>query len=393
MSVNTCQFKMKIAFIHNDDVNDQQNWSGISYYVHHSLKNKFSDISVLAPLLVKNNNFFKLLFTIPERIQRKITGNVGYSFYSVYILKKYGKLIDDFIKTNKPDVVISTTGYPFAYITFTQPLVLIGDATVKLLYFDYSDGKGWTKKYYRHLNQMAMKASNHASLIVSSSSYCTNSLIHDYNFPEERIATIPFGANMHEEDIFFKQREINKNERINFLFVGKDWERKGGDKAIAICDYLSAIGIDIRLTVVGSDVPQNSKRNYIVNYGFLNKNKPDEYEKLISCFKEAHFFMLFSKAEMYGIVFCEAAAMGLPVITSAVGGIIDIVVNNETGIILPKNTSAEDYAKNILELISNTNAYTQMSVNARKRYESLLNWTVFTDNLVSKMISLTEKNN
>jgi glycosyltransferase involved in cell wall biosynthesis len=376
---------LKIAFIHSQDINDKNLWSGTIYYLFKNLVKNFDDVVLYKPK--GNNSFiFKLFFGGIEYLTGIFKRKRCLNFYNSYFLpRSLSRSIDSFIKRNPVDCIITTTNSPFIYTENKTPLIIITDATVKLLYKEYSEGKGMADLYYENLEKSALKVTLKSALIVSSSTATSHSLISDYNIPLSKITIIPFGANIDDEDIQVSQKVVDKSKRVNILFVGKDWERKGGDFAVTVCDILIKQKITVQLTIVGCKVPEKFQRNYIKNYIYLDKNKKDDFKKLRELYVESHFLMGFSKAEMYGIVFCEAAAYGLPVVTYSVGGITDIVVNEKTGVMLPIDTKQEIFALKIVELILNPEKYLLMSDEARKRYETLLNWNTFMDTLKSKI--------
>jgi len=383
---------LKIAFVHTEDIYDKNLWSGTIYYIYQNLVNKFDDV---VPFWPKGNNSFilKFFFGGIEYLLRKLTGKQRLNlYYSFFIPKTLAGDVDNFIKRNPVDCILSTTTTPFIFTENKTPLIIVTDATVKLLYEEYSDGKGWSKLFFKDLERSSLKVTQKSALIVSSSTSTASSLINDYKIPASKIATIPFGANIENEDIQSPQRIIDKTKPVNFLFVGRNWERKGGDFAVSVCDDLIRQNVQVHLTIVGCKVPEKFQRAYLKNYIYLDKNIGDDFNKLRELYSEAHFFTVFSKAEMYGIVFCEAAAYGLPVITYAVGGITDIVVNDKTGIMLPKGTRQEVFALKISALISNPENYQRMSVEARRRYETLLNWDTFTNTLKTKIHGILNPN-
>jgi glycosyltransferase involved in cell wall biosynthesis len=243
--------------------------------------------------------------------------------------------------------------------------------------------KGWTNTFYRAFERNAVAATKKAGMIISSSSETTASLINDYDI--KSVATIPFGANLDTDFINYKEKRIQKDKPIHFLFIGREWERKGGEETVLICDELIKKDLEIKLTIVGCKVPETFKRNYILHYEFIDKNIPAENSILKNLLEDAHFLIVLPKAEMYGIVFCEAAAYALPSITRAVGGIKDIVKDNITGISLNRSATIEDYTKRIMQLINDPQSYKEMSKNARSRFEEKLNWDTFTLKLTEQI--------
>jgi glycosyltransferase involved in cell wall biosynthesis len=115
----------------------------------------------------------------------------------------------------------------------------------------------------------------------------------------------------------------------------------------------------------------------------LSKSNTQQAERLRQIYAQAHLFFVPSRAEAYGIVYCEAAALGLPVLARATGGVETIVQNGKTGVLLPPTAPISDYRDTILSLLrpnqpaTAITPYTEMRQYARQRYEQVLNWDIF----------------
>lgn len=119
------------------------------------------------------------------------------------------------------------------------------------------------------------------------------------------------------------------------------------------------------------------KNPNVVCEGFLSKKIPAEYERLTNHFKNSDFFILPTRFEAYGLVFCEAAAYGLPVLASNTGGISTIVAEGQTGFLFDLSAEGNIYGDKIISVMNDLNTYHQLRTNARKRFEERLNWDVF----------------
>jgi glycosyltransferase involved in cell wall biosynthesis len=108
--------------------------------------------------------------------------------------------------------------------------------------------------------------------------------------------------------------------------------------------------------------------------GFLNKNDPQDRLRLEKIYRHSDFFLLPTRAECYGIVFCEANAYGLPVLSTATGGIPEIVRNGVNGFLLPLEARGEAYAAHILSIFGNPAKYRKMRAASREQFETRLNW-------------------
>jgi glycosyltransferase involved in cell wall biosynthesis len=111
--------------------------------------------------------------------------------------------------------------------------------------------------------------------------------------------------------------------------------------------------------------------------------KPD----IISIYSAASLFVCPSIYEPFGIINLEAMACGTPVVASAVGGIPEIVVPEETGLLVPYEAAgsgssepkdpeqfSRDLASAIDSLLNAPEKIGQMGRKSRQRVEKLFNW-------------------
>ena len=190
---------------------------------------------------------------------------------------------------------------------------------------------------------------------------------------------MPFGANVEAPDCatvdgWIAARDLSP---LRLLFVGRDWERKGADTVLATCSRLHAAGYAVRLDLVGIDRPPVALPVWAHNHGLLDKRDPEQRTRLQTLYARAHFFFVPSQAENYGMAFCEAAAHGLPSLTTAVGGIPTIVRHGKTGYTLPPQAPASEWAALLAQAIDNPDAYRAMARASRADYDARLNWDAF----------------
>ena len=86
-------------------------------------------------------------------------------------------------------------------------------------------------------------------------------------------------------------------------------------------------------------------------------------------------------SESFGVVAVEAMACEVPVIVSDVDGLKEVVVNNETGFVVPKRSSKE-IANKIKILIENSDTVKKFKKNARERVLKLYDWNKNVDNMI-----------
>lgn len=174
-------------------------------------------------------------------------------------------------------------------------------------------------------NRATLQAAAHC---VGWSSWVRDSYVNDYGVPLERTSVIPPGI----DTTAFRPGAGSGDGVLRILFVGGDFERKGGPDLMAAFHALP--GPKELVLVTKSTVPEADDVRVVRD---LVPNDP----RLVELYRTCDVFALPSRAETFGIAAAEAAAAGLPAIVTDVGGFADIVVDDRTGYrIAPGDTAA-----------------------------------------------------
>jgi starch synthase len=205
------------------------------------------------------------------------------------------------------------------------PCVLSVDSTVgqftELAYQGPPDR--WTPAQLRANRALERRAFSGAAVVLAWTDHIAAAIREEYGLPEDRLATFHPGidvswwakaaserARIHAED----------DERLRVLFVGNDVGRKGLGTLIAA---VGRLGDAVSLDVVSGDEIEASA-GVRVHHGL----RPGTVE-LRDRFAAADVFVLPTTADAVPWGVLEAMAAGLPVISSTVGSIPELV--GETG--------------------------------------------------------------
>jgi glycosyltransferase involved in cell wall biosynthesis len=164
-----------------------------------------------------------------------------------------------------------------------------------------------------------------------------------------------------------------KQGGITLLFVGRVEEHKGVLCLVQAFEALQQSYKDVNLLIVGDGqvwrqiCEATSGNDGVVLTGRLSGND------LLDAYAVADVFVLPSFFEPWGLVVNEAMAAGLPAIVSErVGCVDDLVVSEETGLLVKVN-SVESLSMAMSRLADNSELRYHMSLNARAHIKS---WTL-----------------
>ena len=134
------------------------------------------------------------------------------------------------------------------------------------------------------------------------------------------------------------------------LFVGKEFERKGGDVLLAAFRRVRERIADARLTIIGPPDLRIDDPG-VTSLGFLRKDDPASLRLLTEAYASADVFCLPTRYEPFGIVILEAMFHGLPCVATRDWSIPEMIRDGETGFTVPVGDDGT-LADRLLSLLS-----------------------------------------
>ena len=228
------------------------------------------------------------------------------------------------------------------------------------------------------------EAARRATGIIYGAQWAKDDAVRRFGVEPERVHVQPMGAAWapEENDEALRARVLARpRDRVELLFVAKEWERKGGPLALEIARGLRASGRvgEVRLNIVGVRpelAPEDA--GLVRMFGMLRRSDAHESSQLRELLLDSHFLVVPTLAECFGLVFAEAQAFALPPVSRAVEAVPSVVLDGNTGLLEPKDAGPEPYVRRILQLLEgNREGYMQMALAGRRHFHERLNWPAF----------------
>lgn len=365
---------MRIAFISSLNPTDIHSWSGTLFHIYTSLAKANEMVWIGPEILAEVRDFH-------------INNRKESPFIPEYYAMMIGKLLSDKLRESHYDILIYRDFYFCAYLTTDIPIVHIGDTTFHLFkdYLNIQD-----KELENLCEDLENRSIHKANKLLYSSEWAKIDAIEHYKVDSEKVKVIEFGPNL--ESIKTCPKKKPNQFHCKLLFVGTNWIMKGGSKAIETCYALREKGINCELTIVGSSPLNRIDEQFIKVYPFIDKNTMEGKELFAQLYRESHFLIVPTLFDCYGIVFCEAAAYGVPSLAANVGGVGQIIRSGENGFLLSPKTDATGYAECIIQTIEK-DTYRALSDSAIADFSKRLNWNVWLEKTMDVLFELmTEQN-
>jgi len=236
-----------------------------------------------------------------------------------------------------------------------------------------------------------------ADALIAVSEETKEDVLKYFNVDEKKVKVIYNGINLQQyittsESETLDEYHIDKTKPY-VLFVGRITRQKGIIHLVNAIKYIDEntqivlcagapdtkeIGLEMELAV---NEIKKTRKNVIWIDKMLEK------KQVIQLYSHAAVFCCPSIYEPFGIINIEAMACNTAVVASAVGGIKEVVVNGETGILIPVEQQTEapfepvnpdkfarDLADGINKVINNPTLRNSMAQKGRKRVEEYFDW-------------------
>lgn len=254
-----------------------------------------------------------------------------------------------------------------------------------------------------------------ADALIAVSNETKADILKYFNVDENKIKVIYNGINL-EEYVVTKETStldffgIDKTKPY-VLFVGRITRQKGIIHLVNAIKYIDA-DTQIVLCAGAPDTPEIAKemeesvaevKKTRDNVIWIDKMLPKS--EVIQLYSHADVFCCPSIYEPFGIINIEAMACNTAVVASAVGGIKEVVLDGETGILVPVEQQktapfepvnpdkfSRDLAQGINKLVNDKELMKKMGENGRKRVEETFDWVAIAKQ-VEELYQLLIDNN
>lgn len=251
-----------------------------------------------------------------------------------------------------------------------------------------------------------------ADAVIAVSEETKRDILSLFNVSEERISVIHNGIDLSEytatEEMGVVEALGVDPSRPYVLFVGRITRQKGIIHLVRAIRHLDP-GFQVVLCAGAPDTPEiaaemqqavAAARNH--HDGIVWIEKMVSRPEAIALYSGASVFVCPSIYEPFGIINLEAMACGTPVVASAVGGIKEVVVEGETGFLVPLKQMTEspfeatdpeafsaDIASKVNRLMADPELAAKMGRAGRKRAEEYFGWDAIarkTERLYAKLL-------
>lgn len=308
----------------------------------------------------------KIIFesaNITANVKNKPDASFSKAVYLASLLK-----IKKFINRVKPDIVhahyISSYGLLGSLTEFHPYIISVWGSDIF-----YVPQKGWLQK---KLIKYSLKK---ADKILSTSNFMAEQI---RGYTHKPVITTPFGIDVNvfkpvQQDSFFMPGDI-------VVGTTKALEEKYGNEYLIRAFRLvknRLPSVSLKLLIVGGGSQENYLKHLVeelkldndtIFTGIVPHNEIQKYYNVMDIYAA-----LSTENESFGVSVLESMACETPVVVSDVGGFTELVLNEETGLITARKSTA-DIAEAILKLITDNKLREKLGRNGRDLVLSKYKW-------------------
>jgi glycosyltransferase involved in cell wall biosynthesis len=348
---------VRVGFLTPWAVDDPAAWSGVVAPMFAALGRRTDAVPIRVPPTRHH---------VVDRLATRLLGATGRRYlpdHGVATSRRSAPAVTRAVEDAQVDVVLSVAASTaLAFADVGRPVVEVGDATFRLLagYYPLFTGLHASARWQGEV--LGRRSARRSAGFLLTSPWAAASLTHDYGVAPGRVRVAPFGPSATSPTPPAGPRA---GMPLRLLFVGSDWQRKGGDRALEVMALLRARGVPCRLTVVGEgpDVPDGATR--------LGRVSPD---RMVELYATHDVLLEPARANAGGVTLTDATASGLPVVATRTGGVPAIVDDGVTGFLVAPDRSVPESVEALARL-ADPGVWHLMSRAARCRGAEELSWS------------------
>jgi len=211
----------------------------------------------------------------------------------------------------------------------------------------------------------------------------SNSAVYEFqktHFVEGPVDIIPSGV---DYNLFSPAKQ--KTDGLTYvLYVGRLEPIKGLVNLIGSAQYVCSKYNNLKFILVGKGTMERALKGMVnklrLNSYFYFAGNISDRMKLLDYYQNASVFVLPSYYESSPLVLREAMSCSLPVVATNVGGISEIINDNENGLLVSPNSSQE-IATALMRLLEDKQLRERLGTNARNTIKQFCDWESIVDKI------------
>ena len=242
---------MRIAYVTTYDGTNVHNWSGLGYFIARTLEDQGSSLQYIN---VGNPAFAWRAY---GRLRSQLRQPRYMPERAVRLAEQRAIRVCRSL-SHGTDLVFSPGTLAVAGLRSAPPFVFWADATFAALIDFYPGFDDLDPRTIEQGHEVERRALKRCAAAIYASEWAARSAINDYGADPGKVYVVPFGANLDAlptEEQAYALIARRPRDSCRLLFLGVDWERKGGALAVEAARILNQRGLPTELVVVGCEPP------------------------------------------------------------------------------------------------------------------------------------------
>jgi starch synthase len=365
---------LRIAGVIDEDPFDPQTWSGSSVHFFGALRESgVLRAAVSATPAKPVQRLYQLLSFQPDKQKWKFKYHLNVDYYSQMTQVACRKLAA--LGPDAFDIILQVGAWYDMTGLAGKPVISYHDGNLAVLLQSPYGYPHIRPHHIRSTLDYERRLYQKLRLIFPMSEWLADSFVRDNGVSRDKV--FPVGAGINLSHVRTVKNKSYEAPRI--LFVGRDFQRKGGPDLLAAFQRVRAEIKSAELTIVGAEL--NDPPPGVRCTGLLSKTDPEGVNRLLDEYERASIFVMPSLYEPFGIVFAEAMAHKLPCIGTNICAMPEIIKDGQTGFLVsPRDPVA--LASRILELLDSPNLCREFGDWGYHRYEEKFTWRAVTKRML-----------
>jgi glycosyltransferase involved in cell wall biosynthesis len=214
--------------------------------------------------------------------------------------------------------------------------------------------------------------------IFALSQWAADSIVSDYAQDRDRVVVTGAGANIPS-----LPEDVPRRDGHSILFVGLDWEQKGGPLLLDAFRVVRSRMPEARLVIVGCSPPIGDEPGVEI-VGRLDRSDPTQESRLFDTYSEAACFCIAPRVDAFPNVLLEAAAFGLPCVSTNEGSRPELIIDGVTGRLVPPN-DPQALGEALCGLLGDPGVAERLGRAGRERIVETFTWPRVADRVAREM--------